>query len=283
MYPKSPIRAYEILAVALIAILAFIYRQFSAPPLLHESLLAETFDGDGHSMFLKKLLKHPFVTIDSDNGVNGSRAIKVEYHGYEKGSRRVVVTHPLGGKSIDGTLSYDVKFCTGFDFVKGGKLHGLAPVEPVTGGQPVSANKWSARISFRRNGGISSYTYHQDLPGPFGETTATDVFRFTPGNYYAVSMYVRVNAPLAHASNGLVQVFINGRRVVERDRIRFRSTGTADSLISKILFNTFHGGSTEDFAPKQSDGSYSVECAFFDNLTVHPFKFVKKAPGTDDL
>jgi hypothetical protein len=157
-------------------------------------------------------------------------------------------------------------------------LHGLAPEEPVTGGNPVSDEKWSARISFHRKGGVGAYLYHQDLTGQYGEIIRAEAFNFSPDRYYAISLYVRVNNP-PNQSNGIAEIYIDGERVVRRDNIRFRGIDGSAGLVGKILFHTFHGGNTEDFAPRQRDGSYSTECAFFDNLAVYPYKKIKQAPG----
>lgn len=42
------------------------------------------------------------------------------------------------------------------------------------------------------------------------------------------------------------------------------------SQIQRLLFSTFHGGSSPDWAPRHSDGRYKTDCAYFDNIELIP-------------
>lgn len=128
------------------------------------------------------------------------------------------------------------------------------------------------------NGRIGTYVYHQDLSGRYGQITVASDFKFEPNRYYSVALYVRLNDP-PEAENGRAELFVDGTKVVSRKNVRFRGVGGDRTLIQSLLFNTFHGGHTPDFAPRNSDGSFSRECAFFDNLAVYPGFAVKKAFG----
>ena len=242
-----------------------------------ENLFIETFD-DGRTAFSAKLVKHPAISVAEGEGVAGSNAIKVLYKGFSRGSQRVVSRHHLPIASEEASLTYDVRFCEGFKFVKGGKLHGLGPAKPVTGGQAVGPEKWSARVNFQALGGISTYLYHQDQPRQYGEATIAESFRFERNKYYAVTLNVRVNDPPS-AKNGHARIYVDGEEVVSGENIRFRATGGDDTLINRVLFSTFHGGHTISFAPRNNDGSYRTECAYFDNFAVYPYLKIKKAPG----
>lgn len=50
--------------------------------------------------------------------------------------------------------------------------------------------------------------------------------------------------------------------------IKFRETGGDNTLIKRLLFSTFHGGNTPKFAPVDEAGRYTVEHAWFDNISV---------------
>ncbi|MBL1377768.1 hypothetical protein JKV55_10550 [Zobellella sp. CGMCC 1.18722] len=124
---------------------------------------------------------------------------------------------------------------------------------------------WSARLMFRRNGGLQSYVYHQNQAGRFGDTTIADGFAFEPNRYHHLVMQVVLNTP-ASANNGSVLVWVDSKLLIEHNGLRFRSKETPASEIQRLLFNTFHGGSSPDWAPRHADGSYKTDCAFFDNL-----------------
>lgn len=241
--------------------------------------LVETFDASPSSPLARKLMTRPHVSFEAQSGVGGSGAIRVWYEGYARGSKRVTATQSLARTETEATLVYDVKFCQGFDFAKGGKLHGLGPAQPVTGGQAVKPSQWSARVIFRSGGGVAAYLYHQELPGQYGEVISNQRFHFTPNRYYAVSLYIKLNDP-GEKRNGMVRVYVDGVLIISKDSVRFRSFDDEPSRISNLLFNTFHGGHSEDFSPRNPDGSYSTECAYFDNFAVHPYLHVRRAPGT---
>lgn len=237
----------------------------------------ESFDPPTLTDFGAALLANRHITLAEGEGVAGGRAIRVEYRGNARGTERVIVNYPLPG-AVRYTLSFDVKFCPGFDFRKGGKLHGLGPASPVAGGNPVTAERWSARAMFRRQGGLQSYLYSQDMSGRYGDALVARGFRFETDRYYAISFQVELNQP-ASAANGFVRIYVDGAEVIHRRNIRFRSRDSAQSHIRTLMFNTFHGGHTPDWAPRNADGSYAVECAYFDNFSATPALMIKPFPG----
>lgn len=261
-----------------LAFLASRFFAFFVLSVAHGANLVETFDAGSSSPLLRKLMTRPHVSFDAQSGVGGSGAIKVSYEGYARGSKRVTATQSIPRSATEATLLYDVKFCHDFDFSKGGKLHGLGPAQPVSGGQAVNPNQWSARVIFLSGGRVGAYVYHQELTGQYGEVISNQRFRFTPDRYYAVSLYVKINDP-GEKHNGMIRIYVDGELIISKDGLRFRSVDDEPSRISNLLFNTFHGGHSEEFSPRNPDGSYSTECAYFDNFTVHPYAYVRRAPG----
>lgn len=241
------------------------------------SVFNESFDGQTLTYFGAAVLDQNNVSFVSGKGVNGSNAIKVAYRGNSEGSERVIVNYQLP-RSLQYTLHFDVNFCAGFDFRKGGKLHGLGPANPVAGGNKVSSQRWSARSMFRRQGGLQSYIYSQNMAGKYGDAVIAKDFQFEPGRYYALTYQVVLNNPVS-ASNGSMRIFVDGAPVIYHSNIKFRSTESLDSQISTLMFNTFHGGHTADWAPRNANGSYKVDCAYFDNFAVSPSLEVRVAPG----
>lgn len=190
------------------------------------------------------------------------------YKGYPQGSRRVLASERLPHPSTSAELEFDVKFCKDFDFVKGGKLHGLGPLKPITGGNKVTPTGWSARLMFSQGGGQMTYVYQQDMKGKYGEVQKADNFTLVPDTYYHLRMAVRLNSAPEKA-DGQVIVYVAGKKLITHDKIRLRNALSADSEINTFLFNTFHGGHTRAWAPLGGDGSYATECAYFDNFVVN--------------
>jgi hypothetical protein len=227
------------------------------------------------------LLRKRQISISTAGGVGGSRAIRVDYLGIERGSERVVAAISLKKRANEMSLCYDVLFPEGFKFVKGGKLHGLGPSLPVTGGKPVFPSGWSARVGFRPKGGISTYIYDQEKKTRYGITRTAPKFVFKPGHYHSVSLHVKLNNP-AREKNGFVHLYVDGREVVRSENVRFRSSVDKDSLIGMFLFNTFHGGSSIEYAPRTKGGKFTRESAYFDNIGIYEGKNVRPEPLAGD-
>ena len=93
----------------------------------NELILKIDFENDLNNKNVKRLLSHELIELSEGEGVNNSNAIKVTYEGYKRGSKRVMRLIKLPIKLKEATLNYSVKFDENFNFVMGGKLHGLVP------------------------------------------------------------------------------------------------------------------------------------------------------------
>lgn len=229
-------------------------------------VFTEDFDGDLSPMG-QSLVKHKYVSLTKDQGEQGSQAIKVIYQGYERGSYVISAFQKLPEPAMQYQLNFSVRFCDNFDFVLGGKLHGLGPDQPVTGGYKIKAETWSARLMFERDGGLRTYVYHQDMKGKYGDSVIAKDFRFTPGQYHQVQMVVRLNTT-AKVADGYMTASVDGVEVVRHEKLRFRGKVSQQSLINKVLFSTFHGGGSPEWAPRTKGKGYNAECAYFDNFSV---------------
>ena len=229
----------------------------------------------------KALLRKSQISISGGSGVGGGNAIRVDYIGIERGSERVVATIPLKIKSNEMSLCFDVLFPGGFKFVKGGKLHGLGPEKPVTGGKPKFAAGWSVRAGFRPKGGISTYIYDQEEKTKYGTTKSASTFVFKPGCYHSVSLHVKLNST-AGGNNGLVHLYVDGTPVVKSKKLKMRSSFETNSLIGTFLFSTFHGGSSIEYAPRTAEGNLTRENAYFDNIGVYDGKHVRLRPRSSN-
>ncbi len=229
-------------------------------------VFAERFDHD-LSPFGKALLNKKYVRLVKKAGVRGSDAIQITYQGYEEGSHRITATARLPQPGLRYNLSFAVKFCKNFDFVLGGKLHGFGPEQHVDGGNKINPSSWSARLMFERDGGLRSYVYHQDMKGKFGDSKKAENFRFQLNHYHQVQILLSLNTA-ANKADGKMITLVDGVEVIRHENIRFRGIINDQTLISKVMFNTFHGGASPDWAPRTKDKKYKAVCAYFDDFIV---------------
>jgi hypothetical protein len=239
--------------------------------------VSENFEGTTTS-FGNALIAHKNIDLVSGQGVGGGKAIKVKYVGNSQGSERVLVNFRIPKAKVY-TLNFDVKFCSGFDWARGGKLHGLGPLKPVTGGNSVPSTGWSARGMFNDGGTFKSYVYSQNMKGQYGDEVSASGVKFYAGRYHAVTYQVGLNDP-ATQSNGYMKVFVDGVQIVNHTGIKFRGSSADETLIQTLLFNTFHGGSDSSWAPRNADGSYKTDCAYYDNFAAYPYARVRTSLGS---
>lgn len=234
------------------------------PALANRPLLEENFDRLGG--FGKSLLTNPNVQLIRNAGPDGSRAIRVSYVGSKVGSDRVVARYPLRKAVTEATLSFDVRFGEDFQWVRGGKLHGLGPENPVTGGNAREPDRWSARIMFDGKGRSKSYLYEQSPSKKYGvgDTSSAPVFK--KGVWQKVVIRMKVNT--AGKADGQFSVLVDGKEVNNQSGVKFRAQDGKDTLISSMLFSTFHGGNSPSNAPKDDKGNFTTVYADFDNFRV---------------
>ena len=183
-------------------------------------------------------------------------------------------------------LEYRIKFRAGFDFVRGGKLPGLIGGEGNVGGnKPDGTDGFSARMMWRTNGSggsnltsdtnntgganqanIVQYVYHPDSPDPngFGEDfdwddgPSGDWKFFEPDRWYHLRHRVVMNTPGQH--DGVVQAWLDGVQVLDRNDVRFRDIGSIE--IDQMYFSTFFGGGSQIWATSKD------EVAYFDDFVI---------------
>lgn len=243
------------------------------------TMLKETFDQDTRTGLAKRLLAHRHVTLARGAGPDGSNAIRVAYVGYNRGSERIVVRFPLDFASESATLSFDVCFDKDFQWIRGGKLHGLGPRHPLTGGRRRDPDKWSARIMWGRNGRCQTYLYDQDETKKWGVARGSNEPVFSAGQWHRVIIQVSLNTP--GQSNGFARVFVDGQEVIKHEKVEFRRTGGNDTQIQQFLFSTFHGGSTPEWAPVDAAGNFATVYAYFDNIVIT--EGIQQTPAGDVL
>lgn len=243
-------------------------------------ICATDFESRDEAGLYDRLCRDKLVDVVENEGVGGSKALKVTYRGNKRGSKRIVDTYRLARPLDEATLVFDVKFDEDFQFLKGGKLHGLGPNDRATGGDEVKPINWSVRAMWREKS-LESYVYCQNKDTRWGQKPDRKIdFEFETGRYYSVAIYTKLNDPVDKA-NGCVRIYVNGKTVAEDHNIQFRAEAGDHTRITHLLFSTFHGGDSESWAPKEQDGEFADVHAYFDNFAVYEGRHVRKRPGQD--
>jgi hypothetical protein len=223
------------------------------------------------------------------NAPDGKKAMKAHY---PKGSY-TFGNQPQGGFSFyapgpsnvdlktakEATFGYSIFFPEGFDFNLGGKLPGIyggnSDEEAVgcSGGRR-DPGCFSARLMWRTDGAGEFYTYlpdytdsrfaanakqcdvapQSDCNPTYGASVGRGSFHFAAGAWTTVTERVRLND--VGQANGELELFVNGKSVINVDGLILRDSGAG--LMRGLQMQTFFGGSQPQFAsPKDQDVYFS--------------------------
>ena len=234
-------------------------------------LFVQDFDDSPLGTYSTDQLDTDWMNPPWSNGVSDGRC-SIIADGEEFSGRSLRVLYPEGsvgpgeggaqwrlelGDSYDELyLSYRLKFASGYDFVRGGKLPGLAGGAANTGGDtPDGSDGWSARMMWRVDGAAVQYVYHPDQPGTYGEDFDWELGgarSFVPGQWHRVEHHVVMNTPAAN--DGLIEGWFDGVPALYRDGLRFRDVDTF--AIELLYFSTFFGGSDATWAASKDEYVY---------------------------
>lgn len=218
---------------------------------------------------------HGSYMITAAGGYNNTRSLRSTYlqgsygsYSSPVGTSSTIFKIPFGSNGINiGTYNdlyfrFLVKFQSGFQFAKSGKLPGLAGGTDNSAGLPPNGyDGWSGRLDWVANGGIISYMY---VPGiaKYGLELHWQVDGqnnlLQPGKWQCLEMHYRMNTP--GQNDGIAEGWYNRHLAMRKTGMNFRST---DQLaIDNVMFSTFFGGATSDYASPQT------QHADFDDLVV---------------
>jgi hypothetical protein len=143
-------------------------------------------------------------------------------------------------------LEYSVRFDSGWDFSRGGKLPGLAGATAPTGCVTTSGDGFSARLMWRQEGRLIGYMYDIDKSEECG-TPLNTTFNFKINQWHKVKQRVKLNT--GRNRDGEVQVWVDGVEQVNAKRPLMIEA--PNRRIDVVLFHSFFGGSTTDWAPSR--------------------------------
>lgn len=218
--------------------------------------------------FGKIVFKNPDCDRAAITSIGGDNKLRITYPANKFGSTNGGVQFKARVEPARSyELTYTLRFRSGFEFVKGGKLPGMCGGECYTGGKAAQAKKncdgWSARYMWRAGGKAVVYLYYCGSKEPkFGELiefkdSGKQVLFKTETNY---TLKQRITLNSGRSTNGLLQVWLNGKMVVNRKDILYANEGSAQ--INTFYFSTFYGGGSQDWAPGRTTQ------AEFDNIAI---------------
>jgi len=149
------------------------------------------------------------------------------------------------GSSDDATLTYQLRFPVGFDWVKGGKLPGLCGGKCWTGSDN-GPGGWAARLMWR-TGGAGEVLLSDATTSGYGSDLGLGDWHFAAdGQWHTLTEHVHLNT--AGEADGYIDVTYDGMTVAQLTGITFRAAGDTDQIDS-LMFSTFFGGHDSSWAP----------------------------------
>ena len=115
---------------------------------------------------------------------------------------------------------------------------------------------------WNRQGKLVQYVYHPDQPSRFGEAFEWEMKPLERGRWHSLTTTVKINTPNKHG--GKIQSWLNGKLVLDKRNIRFRSTNKLQ--IDRFMFVSFFGGGNSSWAPNRG------QVAYFDEFVISAIK-----------
>ncbi|MCG2577755.1 hypothetical protein LZ012_12195 [Dechloromonas sp. XY25] len=161
-------------------------------------------------------------------------------------------TNVLGKEPDDLYFRYYLRFADDWNpTLDGGKMPGMAGTYNTAGWggrRSDGTNGWSMRGGFLRifEGDhpmrgltqLGTYAYHAGMGSQYGEYWPWPSALLAKNRWYCIEQRVKLNSP--NASDGVLQIWLDGRLIMERANLRYRSI---DRLhIEDVWINIYHGG-----------------------------------------
>jgi hypothetical protein len=145
-------------------------------------------------------------------------------------------------------FEYRLRFDTGFDFSRGGKIPGLSGASSPSGCDASDGTGFTARQMWREQGRLIGYIYDMDQATECGNAVATG-FNFAVGRWYNIKQRIKLNTGSNH--DGVLQLWVDDRQVINRANVGWM-VEAPDRRIDEVMLDFFFGGSTADWSPSRN-------------------------------
>ena len=145
-------------------------------------------------------------------------------------------------------LEYKIRFDGDFDWSLGGKIPGLAGGNSPSGCVTTNGLGFSARLMWREVGKLIGYLYDNNQVNRCGTALGASNYSFTANRWFTIKQRVKLNTGMV--GDGIYQVWVDDRLVINRSNIEYMNVAP-NLLIDQVMFETFYGGSTPDWAPSR--------------------------------
>tara|TARA_Y100001970_G_scaffold236774_1_gene296768 strand:- start:1960 stop:2748 length:789 start_codon:yes stop_codon:yes gene_type:complete len=251
----SKVARVTILTLVLIALI-FLKERFPDKKEKEDALYLQDFE----DMTVDQHWFSPALLVIEDERNSEGLILRQNYVPSSTGTPFIGKRFKLRESVREATLTFDMKIDPGFEFVKGGKLHGLGGGSATTGCKSIDPDGWSVRLMWRQEGKPVLYIYDQERKKRCGDNVETPSnFTFERGVWYTVSLSVKLNSAVG-SSDGAASLFINREKLIEINSLNL--TGNMDSAIDCFMYNSFYGGNDPSWSPTKE--AY----IFFDNFQV---------------
>ena len=184
------------------------------------------------------------IVTDSQSGKAGR--IKYPAFGNQSSPSGATWETDIGVSSDELYMAYWIKFDSNFQFVKGGKLPGLAGSTSF----PYGDNDFTTRLMWRENGKLEFYLHGFKMNNNAGSEPYRvfwDDFgehaRVIPGQWHHIEIRQKLNTP--GALNGRLQGWLDGVLMIDDiSNSGVRDAGQNSTKINQLYFSTFFGGSS---------------------------------------
>lgn len=197
-----------------------------------------------------------FVKNKDVQSINNGKEVRVTYTPNLNGSPRIVAYHPFSSKFANNiSVSYDVMFEEGFEWARGGKLHGIRGGDlsiEASGCVPANPNAWSARAIWRKNAAVELYLYDQsrsDNGNQCGNSYISKPGILPINEWFKVTLEVVLNTQ--NQPNGIGRLYINNKLIIEKTDVKWRGV-ISGATINHFSFSTFYGGNDPSWAPTKN-------------------------------
>jgi hypothetical protein len=148
------------------------------------------------------------------------------------------------GARDDATLTFQVRFPVGHQWVKGGKLPGLCGGQCWTGSNN-GPGGFATRFMWRAGGAGEVLLSDATTTGYGTDLGIGSWYWQADGQWHTVSQHLHMNTP--GQADGYIDVTYNGALVAHFTGITFRTD--TSTHIDSLMFCTFYGGHDSTWAP----------------------------------